>query len=85
MAELSRFYGIVITMFSNDHAPPHFHVFYGEFRASVPIDDGFVVGKLPPRALALVNEWRSVHRDALLQNWKKAQNHCRLNRIPPLP
>ncbi len=31
MPELSRFLGIVITMFYRDHAPPHFHASYGEF------------------------------------------------------
>jgi len=28
MPELSRFYGIVIKMYYNDHNPPHFHVEY---------------------------------------------------------
>jgi hypothetical protein len=26
MPEICRFLGIVITMYFNDHAPPHFHV-----------------------------------------------------------
>jgi hypothetical protein len=38
MPEISRFLGIVIAMFYNDHEPPHFHVRYGERRASVAID-----------------------------------------------
>ena len=29
MPELSRFYGIVIKMYYNDHNPPHFHAEYG--------------------------------------------------------
>ncbi len=29
MPELSRFYGIVIRMYYNDHNPPHFHAEYG--------------------------------------------------------
>jgi hypothetical protein len=28
MPELSRFYGIVIQMYYDDHAPPHFHALY---------------------------------------------------------
>ena len=31
MPELSRFYGIIIRMYYDDHAPAHFHAFYGEF------------------------------------------------------
>lgn len=29
MPEISRFFGIVIKMFFNDHNPPHFHAEYG--------------------------------------------------------
>jgi len=34
---ISSFYGILIRMFFNDHAPPHFHVQYAEFKATVDI------------------------------------------------
>ena len=33
MPEISRFFGIVIRMFYNDHQPPHFHAEYGEHEA----------------------------------------------------
>ena len=35
MPEICRFFGIVITMNFDDHVPPHFHVRYGDERASV--------------------------------------------------
>jgi hypothetical protein len=38
MPELWRFFGIIITMFYDDHAPPHFHVRYGEHKAIITID-----------------------------------------------
>lgn len=38
MPEVSRFSGIIITMYFNDHDPPHFHVRYGEYRATVNLD-----------------------------------------------
>jgi len=28
MPEISRFFGVVIKMFYNDHQPPHFHAEY---------------------------------------------------------
>ena len=34
---ISAFYGILIQMFFDDHAPPHFHVKYGEFKAVIDI------------------------------------------------
>ncbi len=30
MPEISRFFGIVIKMFFDDHNPPHFHAEYGD-------------------------------------------------------
>ena len=58
MPELCRFFGIIITMFYEDHAPPHFHVRYGEHKAIMAIDSVMLLeGHLPPRALGLVAEW----------------------------
>jgi hypothetical protein len=37
MPEISRFLGIIIAMFYNDHDPPHMHVVYGEYRAKIDI------------------------------------------------
>ena len=34
MPEISRFLGIVIKMFYNDHDPAHFHAVYGDYEAS---------------------------------------------------
>ena len=62
MPEISRFFGIVIRMYVNDHYPPHFHVRYGEYKAILAIDAPVIVeGHLPPRALGLVIEWASQH------------------------
>jgi hypothetical protein len=57
MPEISRFFGIVIQMYYNDHAPPHFHVRYGNHRALIAVETLAVLkGELPPRALGLVIE-----------------------------
>jgi hypothetical protein len=37
MPEISRFFGIVIRMYFNDHVPPHFHAFYGDDEVEVGI------------------------------------------------
>lgn len=58
MPEICRFFGIVITMYYNDHQPPHFHVRDGEQRAIVSIETLTVLeGRLSPRTLGLVTEW----------------------------
>ncbi len=74
MPELSRFYGIVITLNFNDHAPPHFHAAYGEARASVSIADATVLrGWLPPQAARMVRDWAKRHRAELLRDWELAR------------
>jgi hypothetical protein len=39
MPEISRFFGIIISMYYEDHNPPHFHAMYGEFKATIKIND----------------------------------------------
>jgi hypothetical protein len=85
MPEISRFFGIVIAMYYNDHAPPHFHVRYGEHKAVVGIDPAVVLGgHLSRRAAGLVVEWAQLHRAELLADWELARQQAPLNRIDPL-
>lgn len=79
------FYGIAIRMYANDHAPPHFHVRYGEHWAVVSIESGDIIhGSLPPTARRLVSEWASMHRDALMENWTLCQTDEQPRKIQPL-
>src|SRR5580704_14477450 len=68
MPTISAFYGILIRMFFNDHAPPHFHARYGDFEATIDLSTLEVSqGQLPRRALSLVQEWAIIHREELRQ------------------
>jgi hypothetical protein len=82
--EISRFLGIVIAMYYRDHAPPHFHAIYGDFEISVTIEAGVISGEFPPRAAALVQEWRRLHTAELLDAWSSARTGRPLHRIDPL-
>lgn len=85
MPELSRFYGIVIKMYFDDHLPPHFHAEYGEYEALVNVNTlAVMAGRLPARALGLVIEWASLHRAELDREWTKAKNLQSLDKILPL-
>jgi hypothetical protein len=84
MPEISRFLGIVIAMYYNDHDPAHFHAVYGNFEITVEVESGTVRGMFPPRALAHVQEWRELHRTDLLRNWQLARNREPLSKVPPL-
>jgi hypothetical protein len=37
MPEISRFLGIIIYMYFNDHDPPHFHAKYNDYRAIITV------------------------------------------------
>jgi hypothetical protein len=85
MPTISKFFGIAIRMYYDDHAPPHFHVYYGEDSAILEIETlRFLGGNLPRRAQALVLEWAADHRDELLTDWQLAADHQPLNDIAPL-
>ena len=84
MPEISRFLGIVIAMYYRDHAPPHFHALYGEFEVTVEIAGGSVNGDFPRRALAHVQEWRTLHQQELADIWNLARASRPLPRIEPL-
>jgi hypothetical protein len=85
-ANNQSFYGIVIRMYFSDHAPPHFHAVYSGDEAVVVIETGEVIrGQLPERALRLVREWASIHRDELNTNWELVQVPDSPLPVPPLP
>lgn len=86
MPELSRFYGIVIKMYYNDHNPPHFHAEYGSSQMVVDFNTFAVIGgRLSPRATGLVMEWAAQHQAELQNAWQQASNLQPLDRIDPLP
>ncbi|MFH1076042.1 MAG: DUF4160 domain-containing protein [Pseudomonadota bacterium] len=81
MPEISRFLGIVISMYFDEHNPPHFHVQYNDYRASMDINNlNIIAGSLPARVRGLVEEWAELHRNELLSMWIRKEFH----RIQPL-
>ena len=84
MPEISRFLGIVIGMFYNEHGLPHFHAVYGEFEATIEIETERVHGDLPARAISLALEWNRLHRRELLEDWRRARAGEPLVHIAPL-
>ncbi len=85
MPTISSFYGILIQMFFRDHAPPHFHVKYGEFKALIAINDfKLLEGKLPTRALNMVIDWAALHKEELQEDWQLCQDMQSPKPIEPL-
>lgn len=85
MPEISRFLGITIKMFYDDHNPPHFHAEYDSAFALIDIRNlSLFAGRLTPRVLGLVIEWATLHQQELLADWERARIHQELQRIAPL-
>ena len=85
MPEICAFYGIVITIYFDDHLPAHFHAEYGGDEVLLNIDTlSVVAGKLSARAMSLVMEWASLHREELKAAWQKVQKLERPGNIDPL-
>jgi len=84
MPIISRFYGIVIVMYFNDHNPPHFHAKYSGYEALFNFDGVLLEGELPKRASKFVKEWISYHKSELENNWVKAKSGQPLDYIAPL-
>tara|TARA_Y100001972_G_C7665393_1_gene336259 strand:+ start:5086 stop:5343 length:258 start_codon:yes stop_codon:yes gene_type:complete len=84
MPEISRFYGIIIKMYFNEHNPPHFHMEYQGFKAKVEINTGILEGKMPKTAINLTLQWLSEHRQELLENWERIESLEPLKKIDPL-
>jgi len=81
MPEICRFLGIIITMYFDEHNPPHFHVRYNEYRASFEISSlNVVAGSVPAKVRGLVEEWAELHKDELLRMWNSKDFH----KIKPL-
>ena len=85
MPEICRFFGIVIAVFYDDHNPPHFHARYGGKKVSIEIQTLRVLeGKISPRALGLVVEWASLHKEELMKDWELAKSNKPPEKIEPL-
>ncbi len=84
MPEISRFYGIIISLFWRDHNPPHIHFSYGDFECTISVIDRIVQGCAPSKVIVKVNEWMDLHEQEILSLWEKAQRGEELNRIAPL-
>lgn len=60
----------------DEHNPPHFHVVYNEFRATMDIQTlNIMAGTLPARVRGLVEEWAEPPQNELLLMWETKEFH----------
>jgi hypothetical protein len=84
MPVISRFFGIIIYMYWKDHSPPHFNAKYQDHEITMEIKSGKINGNLSKKAIELINDWRKIHINDLLDDWKLAEKKDLLKYIKPL-
>jgi hypothetical protein len=85
-ALVSRFYGVLIYQYPNDHNPPHFHAKYAGADVAIEIANlQVLVGQIPARAMSLVREWVALHQQELIDNWNNLRAGQNAAPIEPLP
>ena len=85
MPEISLFFGIRVTMYYDDHNPPHFHAEYNGQKVLVDIMQGRILnGAFPSRQLKFVLAWAEIHQAELMENWDLARKDLPLKKVAPL-
>ncbi|HOV13970.1 MAG TPA: DUF4160 domain-containing protein [Spirochaetota bacterium] len=84
MLIISRFFGIIVYIYWKDHQPPHFHAKYQDNEVTMEIKTGKISGNMSKRGIKLIDEWRKLHIDELLEDWKLAEEDKKLKNIKPL-
>lgn len=85
MPTISRFFGIAIAMFFDDHGPPHFHARHADGSAKIRLDPLEAMDStLSHRHLRLVLAWAELHQSELRENWRLARIGETLHEIEPL-
>ena len=85
MPLISDFFGISVSMYYDDHNPPHFHADYNDKKILVDIRKGRVLkGAFPSKQLKYVLAWADIHQDELMEDWELAKQDLPLKKIAPL-
>jgi hypothetical protein len=84
MPVISQFNGITITMYYDDHNPPHFHARRADDEVLIGIQTLSVLfGSLPSKQLKSVIRWARLHQEELMDNWERVRRGELLQPINP--
>jgi hypothetical protein len=72
MGRLHTIGKIIITVYANDHLPPHFHAVHPDFETKIEIDTLTILrGSLPPAARKPVLEWARANIAKVKAEWNR--------------
>lgn len=85
MPIISKFFGIIIRMFYDEHNPPHLHAEYQGNKAVFDFQGNMIKGDLRSRtAIKLVREWVDINLADLEEDWQLARERKEMKKINPL-
>jgi len=85
MPEISRFFGIVVRMYYDEHNPPHLHAEYSGNKAIFDFQGNVIKGNLLSKtATKLMREWIDIYENELMEDWKLARANKKIKKINPL-
>jgi hypothetical protein len=72
MGRLHTIGKVIITVYANDHVPPHFHAIHPDFEAQIEIETLTILrGSLPPVARRQVFEWANANIGKIKAEWNR--------------
>lgn len=71
MGKLHHIGKTIITVYPNDHLPPHFHAIAPDFEALIDIKTLIVQAGSLGRSRKAVLGWAADHRDAIRAEWNR--------------
>jgi len=83
MGELTRFYGMIVWMYSDDHDPPHIHIIYSGKVSRISLEGEIIESYLPPGKLKILRKWMERHKEELNLNWERRKSGKKIIKIKP--
>jgi|EndMetStandDraft_5_1072996.scaffolds.fasta_scaffold176587_2 hypothetical protein len=79
MPKIDEVLGVIFIIHSGrEHPPPHVHVKYKHYEATLDIKTGDYLkeshSKLPPIAYKIAKKWISQNRENVLKQWERMEN-----------
>ena len=85
MPIISKFFGIIIRMYYDEHNPPHVHAEYQNDKAVFDFSGNITRGGIKSKtARKLIREWIDLYLDELKEDWKLARAGKEIKKIEPL-
>lgn len=87
MPIISKFYGIIITMYMEEdgkHHKKHIHIKYNNYKAIFDFEGNLISGKIPNKQKKMVQAWIAIHEEELYRLWKNLQEGKEHFKIKPL-